>query len=1208
MPLLIEQIASTPVIPAGNLNDPRAIVLSDGRILAWWTRNTVYEGQLLTADGVKIGGLLSLGPTPSNAHTSPAIVALPGGGFAAAAEVTGTALDIALRIYSSTGQLLSTTPVNDVVSTEQDTPAITRLASGNLVVVWRDNSSIGDPIPFSVKMKIFDASGVALTSETLVNTTTQGWQYWPSVATLQNGNFVVSWLDDHLGKMFQLYDASGARIGGETHAGGGGATTSVVALSNGNFELAGNIYDGQGQLVASSVAGTGAPHAIDGGFLIDSALYDNNGVAQPALPSASVIGSGGATLLGLDNARNLIIYREDDGIGGQIVPSVASVSETAPENAPALTLATASAALNSTFTYSYVSDSAGGAFRVEGNDLVVADASKLDFETAPTINVTLRSTDLNGAQYTTTFSLNIADQQLEYRIVAGPEAQYTAGLHHDPQFTTLTNGNVVELFATGDAVNGQLFDASMNPIGGIFPVNVPVGQSPQMQPEAIALPGGGFAAIWSSPFDLFARFFDASGSPTGPDFMVPTDILYPERFGDVALLSGGNLIVTWWDQINGLQGQILSPTGAKIGGEIAINSFPGSLHSPHVVALSTGGFMVTWGNTSGTGTPPESRGIRAQLFDANGGKVGSEFSVQTLVTDSNHFVAEPRLATLQNGDIITIWTQVEPGPGSARTQSIHMRRFDSTGALIGPDISLHSGLYISDTTFDIAEVVALDSGGFALMWKSLDPANNGIAASDRLYAQAFAADGTPLDSPFMVSSDDGIAILSWHGEVLASGDLLLSWEETSSLSSPEGVIKSRILDLSGGEATAGNDHIAGTADSDLIYARDGNDQLDLSQGGNDQVYGGAGDDGFFFGAAFTAADHVDGGAGANDQIGLQGNYAGANALTLGASTITGIEAIVVLPGFSYDITTVDANLAAGQVLKIQATQLAAGQSLTFDGSAETDGSFLVYGGQGDDNMTGGAGNDGFYFGPGGFNSSDTIDGGPGANDQLALDGDYTITMGGNVTGVEVLVLLPGPAGTPNTFNVTISDAFVAAGQTMTVFGLQVSTSIMIDGSGEHDGNLRLYGGSAPDTLIGGNGGSGTNWFFGSGGGDALTSGTGVDTFYYDDAGQSTSLTFDRIVGFDEAVDKIDLPFAVTGLAGPASGDLSTASFDSDLSTAFAGLTSHQAGMFTATGGDMAGHSFLVVDADGVQGYQAGSDYVIEIVSPVTPVDNPAIFV
>jgi Ca2+-binding RTX toxin-like protein len=322
-------------------------------------------------------------------------------------------------------------------------------------------------------------------------------------------------------------------------------------------------------------------------------------------------------------------------------------------------------------------------------------------------------------------------------------------------------------------------------------------------------------------------------------------------------------------------------------------------------------------------------------------------------------------------------------------------------------------------------------------------------------------------------------------------------------------------------------------------------------------------------------------------------------------SITGVEVLVVLPGFSYDITMSNGNVPAGGVMKVQATQLTSGQSLTFNGSFETDGSYIVYGGQGNDHMTGGEGNDGFYFGPGGFNASDVIDGGPGTNDQLALDGNYTITMGGNVTGVEVLVFLPGPAGQPNNFNVSLSDAFVAPGQTMTIFGLQVTTSITFDGSGEHDGALRIYGGAAGDTLTGSNG---ADWIFGGGGGDLLTGGLGGDTFFYDDASQSTSVNYDKIFGFDDSSDKLDFPFAVTGLAAPASGNLSTASFDTDLGAAFTGLTSHQAGMFTATGGDLSGHTFLVVDANGTQGYQAGSDYVIEIVTPATPVDNPAIFV
>ena len=38
-------------------------------------------------------------------------------------------------------------------------------------------------------------------------------------------------------------------------------------------------------------------------------------------------------------------------------------------------------------------------------------------------------------------------------------------------------------------------------------------------------------------------------------------------------------------------------------------------------------------------------------------------------------------------------------------------------------------------------------------------------------------------------------------------------------------------------------------------------------------------------------------------------------------------------------------------------------------------------------------------------------------------------------------------------------------------------------------------------------------------------------------------------------------------------------------------------LFQADGGDLAGLTFLVVDANGVAGYQAGSDYVIQLTTP-----------
>ncbi|UVO55773.1 S-layer family protein [Sphingomonas sp. SUN039] len=309
----------------------------------------------------------------------------------------------------------------------------------------------------------------------------------------------------------------------------------------------------------------------------------------------------------------------------------------------------------------------------------------------------------------------------------------------------------------------------------------------------------------------------------------------------------------------------------------------------------------------------------------------------------------------------------------------------------------------------------------------------------------------------------------------------------------------------------GNNTINGTALDDYF---------NLSQGGNDTANGGTGNDAFFFGAAFTAADTVDGGAGTNDQIGLQGNYSGG--LTLGATTMTNIEALAVQPGFSYSIVSNDGNVAAGQTLSVFGGGLLAGNNFTFNGSAETDGQFRMYGGLGNDNFTGGALDDGFYFGPGKWdNVNDTVVGGGGTNDQLALDGNYTLSIGANA-GVETLALLAGPVATPNTFNITLLDVWTGAAATKTVWGAQVTTALTINGSAETNGNLVFFGGSASDTLTGG---SGADTISGGGGGDALTGGAGADTFRYDsitDSNGSTNATRDRILGFTSGSDKIDL--------------------------------------------------------------------------------------
>jgi serralysin len=359
----------------------------------------------------------------------------------------------------------------------------------------------------------------------------------------------------------------------------------------------------------------------------------------------------------------------------------------------------------------------------------------------------------------------------------------------------------------------------------------------------------------------------------------------------------------------------------------------------------------------------------------------------------------------------------------------------------------------------------------------------------------------------------------------------------------------------------------GTSGPDVLTGTGGNDNFMLQQGGADNASGLAGNDGFYFGAALTNADTVDGG-GDVDSIALQGNYV---ALALGA--INNIEVIALLPGndnrfgaatstfYDYSITTADANLSTGQILTLIAGTLRPGEDVTFNGSAETTGNFRIFAGQGIDNLTGGGGNDGFFFGAdGNLTGADRINGG-GGTDSLALRGTYSgataVTFqNASFTNVEVVVLLSGHTnefgGFINTggfdYNLTLADGNVAAGQQLDVIAtnLRANEEARIDGRADTNGSFRMLAGAGNDTLYGGSGndnlygGGGDDYLAGGGGNDRLEGAGGADAFAFLTALGAGNV--DTIVDFGPG-DRIELAGAVGGpFAALATGVLAGFAF------------------------------------------------------------------
>jgi Ca2+-binding RTX toxin-like protein len=199
---------------------------------------------------------------------------------------------------------------------------------------------------------------------------------------------------------------------------------------------------------------------------------------------------------------------------------------------------------------------------------------------------------------------------------------------------------------------------------------------------------------------------------------------------------------------------------------------------------------------------------------------------------------------------------------------------------------------------------------------------------------------------------------------------------------------------------------------------------------------------------------------------------------------------------------------------------------------------------GQDTVLAGAGDD-LIFAGAALDAGDSLDGGAGTGDRLALSGTLSVTLGPTtVVGVERfevgtgdIALVLDPA--------TVATATPAAGAWFTVDATAqgVGSRLTVDGSLVAAAGMALLGGGGEDSLLGGAGadslaggagddtlagGAGDDTIIGGAGADVLSGGAGDDLFRWDEPGvQSPPATPDLILDFEGAGraggDRIALP-------------------------------------------------------------------------------------
>jgi len=194
--------------------------------------DTDIQGQRYDAGGVPLGGEFLINTYTTNRQQRPDIAADPEGNFVVVWQSFGsngsdTSDDsIQGRRYDADGNPLSSQfQVNTYTTNGQRNPAVGVDGAGNFVVVWGSLGSSGSDTSFSsILGQRYDASGLPVGAEFQVNTSTSGYQQYPSVAHDSDGDFVVAWQSEvstgsdasGLSIQAQHFSANGTPLGGES--------------------------------------------------------------------------------------------------------------------------------------------------------------------------------------------------------------------------------------------------------------------------------------------------------------------------------------------------------------------------------------------------------------------------------------------------------------------------------------------------------------------------------------------------------------------------------------------------------------------------------------------------------------------------------------------------------------------------------------------------------------------------------------------------------------------------------------------------------------------------------------------------------------------------------------------------------------------------------------------------------------------------------
>lgn len=556
----------------------------------------------------------------------------------------------------------------------------------------------------------------------------------------------------------------------------------------------------------------------------------------------------------------------------------------------------------------------------------------------------------------------------------------TQGWQHGSTMTGLADGRFVIIWSdeseigellSKSAIRAQIYNANGTASGdelliwsGDFGSRLPL----SYRSSVAALEDGGFVVTWSGestiPPDYLgpdylglaiqAQIFDGDGAASGEVFLVNSSTTDNQLRPTISVLSADRFVISWWDKSqsgddtsgSAIRAQMFNTDGSRAGVEFLVNTITtGDQQVPAITALDAGRFVVVWQDKSNSDDDANGWAIRAQVFNADGGKSGPEFLVNTTTGTSNYL---PVITALPEGRFVITWTDGRTS-GDDIFQVVRAQIFNGDGSAFGDEILINTLL---DGPQVQPSIVGLEDGRFVVSWSNAIRSATSLSDFD-IVAQVFNADGSRVGGEFLVNTTTGYDQIITKLAALADGRFVVSWTDGSETGADisDYAIRAQIFDPREAAVTlvgAGlgddfvgtrfDDDMSGLAGDDLLRGRGGDDDL-RGGAGRDVLRGGKGDD-FVNGGkgrdivvGGTGDDRLLGNAGADTLVGGMGR----DRMTGGADADRFVFKDITETGTTAATRDVIRDFSQGQGDVIDLSRIDAGtidQAFSFVGTSE----------------------------------------------------------------------------------------------------------------------------------------------------------------------------------------------------------------------------------------------------------------------------------